>query len=498
MSEEIPPSELVAGKYRLTRLLGRGGMGSVWEGVHSTLGNRVACKFIEPEYMGSVDAVTRFENEARAAASLKSKHVVDVYDHGVMPDGRPYIVMEFLEGEPLDARLSRVGALSLPETATIIQQVSRALYRAHSAGIIHRDLKPENIFLVWDDEDQTDIVKVVDFGIAKFTDSSTSGVSSATRTGSIMGTPYYMSPEQARGLKNVDARADNWSLGVIAYEALTGYRPFDGEAVGDILVKICTSPPIPPSQVQPQLPEAVDVWMQKALSVDPSTRFQDVRELSDSLTTLAGAPGRTTLGSAVNPELGAVVAPSASNEFATHRRGTPDDVKKSSGALTNAAVETAVAELPVRKSSMFVWGGAAALLVAVGIGVALSGGSEPDASADAASDGTADRDKPAADQPALVPQAPIDQTPPHLPQPEASRSPEPTPELEPTTPPSDANTPEVVATKTPPVPKAAPKAQPHPAPRPVVRPSPAPQAAPPPPAPRPAPTPSNSNLDLGY
>jgi serine/threonine-protein kinase len=183
-------------------------MGSVWEGVHATLGNRVACKFIEPEFVGSIDAVTRFENEARAAASLKSKHVVDVYDHGMMPDGRPYIVMEFLEGEPLNARLDRLGTLNVSQTASIVQQVSRALARAHKSGIVHRDLKPENIFLVWDDEDQTDVAKVVDFGIAKFTDQD-AGISSSTKTGSLMGTPYYMSPEQARGLKGLDARSDN-------------------------------------------------------------------------------------------------------------------------------------------------------------------------------------------------------------------------------------------------------------------------------------------------
>src|SRR6188768_1246925 len=302
VAQDVVPSDLIAGKYRLTRLLGRGGMGSVWEGIHITLGNRVACKFIEPEFVSSQDAVRRFENEARAAASLKSKHVVDVYDHGIMPDGRPYIVMEFLAGEPLDARLAKVGTLPLTQAASIIQQVSRALHRAHGAGIIHRDLKPENVFLVWDDEDHTDLAKVVDFGIAKFTDASSTGVSSATRTGSIMGTPYYMSPEQARGLKNVDARSDIWSLGVIAYELLTGVRPYDGEAVGDILVKICTQAPVPPSQLNPNLPEAINPWMMRALAQDPAQRFQDVRELADTLVTLAGVAGRSTLGSAVTSD----------------------------------------------------------------------------------------------------------------------------------------------------------------------------------------------------
>ena len=228
---EAPPTELVGGKYRLTRMLGKGGMGSVWEGVHTSLGTHVAVKFIETEYVDSQEARSRFENEARAAAKLASKHVVKVHDHGVMSDGRPFIVMEYLSGEPLDARLSRVGRISIQETAVIVQQVARALNKAHEAGIVHRDLKPENVFLVRDDEDGTEIAKVVDFGIAKFTDAS-GGLSSSTRTGSVLGTPYYMSPEQARGLRSVDTRSDLWSLAVIAYRAVVGELPFVGEAVG--------------------------------------------------------------------------------------------------------------------------------------------------------------------------------------------------------------------------------------------------------------------------
>src|SRR5690606_41864506 len=136
-------------------------------------------------------------------------------------------------------RIGKRGALPLQEVAKIVRQVSLALTKAHEKGIVHRDLKPENVFLVWDAEDQADLVKVVDFGIAKFTDAEAAGISSVTKTGSILGTPYYMSPEQARGLKNLDARSDNWSLGVIAYQALTGHNPFHGEAVGDLLVKVC-------------------------------------------------------------------------------------------------------------------------------------------------------------------------------------------------------------------------------------------------------------------
>ena len=294
---DIPPTPLVAGKYQLTRMLGRGGMGSVWEGIHTSLGTRVAVKFIESEYADSREARSRFENEARAAATLRSKHVVQVFDHGVMEDGRPWIVMEFLAGEPLDRRLDRVGRLSAAETGRVIQQVCRALSKAHDAGIVHRDLKPENVFLVWDEEDGADIVKVVDFGIAKFSNNSL-GVSSSTRTGSVLGTPYYMSPEQARGLRSVDFRSDLWSVAVISYRCLVGTLPFDGEAVGDLLVKICTAPLPVPSQSGAPVPPGYDEWFARALQRDPAQRYATAAELADTLCQVCGLAPRSKLGSA--------------------------------------------------------------------------------------------------------------------------------------------------------------------------------------------------------
>lgn len=479
MNDEQPPEGLVAGKYRLTRLLGRGGMGSVWEGVHATLGNRVACKFIEPEFVQSEDAVIRFENEARAAASLKSKHVVDVYDHGVMPDGRPYIVMEFLEGEPLDARIEKQGAMTLPQTATIVLQVSRALSRAHRNGIVHRDLKPENVFLVWDDEDRTDVAKVVDFGIAKFTDTEASGISSATKTGSILGTPYYMSPEQARGLKNLDARSDNWSLGVITYEALTGMRPFDGEAVGDLLVRICTTDPVPPSDLNPNLPPALDEWMKRALHRDPDQRFQDVSEMAEALLTVSGLPGRGTLGSAIGPPDD---ISRASATFVPHGRTTTQNqgsTKTSSGALTHAnmGVDSPVVP-PVKKTNPLILIGAAVLVLGLVGGVfALGSGSDPAEDELAETDEAMDEEK-ATTSPAVEESEPA---------PEPEKAPEPKPEAEPE-------------------PEAKPEPPPAPRPAPVVQPRPQPVAAPrpaPSPAPRPAPAPAprpqpSGGFDLGY
>jgi serine/threonine-protein kinase len=312
-AHEPPPSTtLVAGKYQLLGLIGRGGMGSVWEGRHATLGTRVAIKFIEAEYANSQDARSRFDNEARAAATIQSKHAIQIYDHGVTEDGRPYIVMEMLIGEPLEKRLERMGRLQLQETARIIQQVSRALGRAHEKGIIHRDLKPENIFLVQDED--SEIAKVLDFGIAKIkANPGEMGISSSTKTGAVLGTPFYMSPEQARGLRTIDHRTDIWSLGVIAFKCATGKLPFDGESVGDLLVKICTSPVPVPSQVMPGLPPGFDAWFSRVMEREPERRFGSVQEMSEALAYAAGITMRQPISGGQGqqtPMVGGQVAPS--------------------------------------------------------------------------------------------------------------------------------------------------------------------------------------------
>jgi hypothetical protein len=301
-SDDRPPEGLIAGKYRLTRLLGQGGMGTVWEGVHDTLGTRVAVKFIDTEYATSDEVRARFVNEAKAAARLRSKHVVQVYDQGVGDDGRPYIVMEFLPGEPLDRRLDRLKRLPPAETARIVLHVCRALARAHESGIVHRDLKPENVFIVRDDEDETDIAKVVDFGIAKFVDASLVGTSS-TGTGAVLGTPQFMSPEQARGLRSVDHRTDLWSLGVIAYRCLVGALPFKGEAVGDLLVNICTSDAPVPSAIEPGVPPGFDGWVRRALAREPIDRFQSAADLAESLAQVCGIDAKKMGGTSARGEL---------------------------------------------------------------------------------------------------------------------------------------------------------------------------------------------------
>jgi serine/threonine-protein kinase len=346
-------------------------MGSVWEGVHTTLSTRVAVKFIEAEHANSAEARSRFENEARAAASLRSKYVVEVYDHGVTEDGRPFIVMEYLEGEPLDRRLDRLGRLPAKDTAFILQQVCRALAKAHAARIVHRDLKPENVFLVWDDEDGADIAKVVDFGIAKFTDSSL-GPSSATRTGSVLGTPYYMSPEQARGLRSVDFRTDIWSLGVIAYRCIVGVLPFEGEAIGDLLVKLCTAPLPVPSQLAPDVPPGFDAFIARALSRDPAERFQSVQEFAASLAAVCGlsvrayATGETPQVSAdgTGPFPALVSAPAVATRIA------PAEELASAAATGAPLSQTASAPVATTRTGAIVAASFAAFVVlAIGVGV---------------------------------------------------------------------------------------------------------------------------------
>ena len=292
---EAPPSQgLVGGKYQLIKKIGKGGMGSVWEARHVSLGTSSAIKFIEAEYANSAEARSRFDKEAKAAATIQSKHAIQIFDHGVTDDGKPYIVMELLLGEPLDKCIER-QQLSLPETVRILQQVCRGLARAHERGIIHRDLKPENIYLVRTPDDDETIAKVLDFGIAKISSTgpgSSGGITNGTKTGAVLGTPFYMSPEQARGLRNVDHRTDVWSLGVIAFKCITGRLPFDGESIGDLLVKICTSPIPVPSHVMPGLPPAFDAWFARALDREPDRRFASVTELSEALGQVAGLAPR--------------------------------------------------------------------------------------------------------------------------------------------------------------------------------------------------------------
>jgi eukaryotic-like serine/threonine-protein kinase len=276
---QLAANVVIAERFRLTRLLGQGGMGSVWLATHLALDIPCAVKFIEGEIAQLPEAQARFEREAKAAAQLRSPHVVQILDHGVF-QGTPYIAMELLDGEDFGKRLQRIGRMPPNDVLRIVGQVCRALTKAHGVGIVHRDLKPDNIFLVPDDD--REIAKVLDFGIAKATGSG--GIDgSNTKTGAMLGTPYYMSPEQAQGIKAVDARSDLWSIAVIVFQALTGRLPFESEALGDLLVKIIVAPVPMPSQFVSDLPPSFDHWWARASQRDPAARFQSAREFGDGL-----------------------------------------------------------------------------------------------------------------------------------------------------------------------------------------------------------------------
>ncbi len=290
---KIPVGVMLAGKYRVTREIGRGGMAAVYEAEQVALGKRIAIKVLAQELQHSNIVIERFFREARAAASVQSPYIVDVYDSGRLEDGRPFIAMEYLDGESLYDRMARIRLIDPVTTCRIISHCAKGLMKAHAAGIVHRDLKPENIFIV-KSEDGEEIAKLLDFGLAKFyapvkTDEKTARL---TREGAVFGTPAYMSPEQVKGQGNVDHRADLWALGCMAYECLIG-RPVwnTDQGVAMTFAAIATQPIPTPSKIRPDLPPAFDAWFKHALERDPEKRFQSAKELADTLKDALLGPG---------------------------------------------------------------------------------------------------------------------------------------------------------------------------------------------------------------
>jgi eukaryotic-like serine/threonine-protein kinase len=276
---------IIGGKYSLEREIGRGGMGAIWIALDGQLRRRVALKLMRSDQLSSASSRSRFEREAMAVAQITNPHVVQVYDYGIDEES-PYIVMELLEGEDLDARLSRHGRLPLAAVTTLVTQAAKALGTAHAAGIVHRDLKPANIFLARVEGDE--LVKILDFGVAAVASSVAGADMQATRAGTVLGTPHYMSPEQARSSKNLDHRSDLWSLAVVAYRAISGQHPFTGESLGDLIVKVCTDEFTPPSQIVTDLDPEVDRFFERALAKDPGQRFQSAKDFMNAFAALGG------------------------------------------------------------------------------------------------------------------------------------------------------------------------------------------------------------------
>ncbi|HEU4405894.1 MAG TPA: protein kinase [Polyangiaceae bacterium] len=279
----LSPNSLVAGRYLLKRPIGGGGMGAVWLAEHVELRAPCAVKLIDREAVLNPEFRRRFTREARAAALLRSTHVVQVLDSGEWR-GQPYLVMELLEGEDLRDCLLRTSRLPPADCLEIARQIARALSKAHAAGIVHRDLKPANVFLTRDDDRL--VVKVLDFGIAKYD----ADLEDTTDSCAVLGTPHYMSPEQCRGAGQVDFRSDLWSLAVIVFECLTGSRPFPGPNLVQLVHQISVGDLPLPSAVRPGLPASLDAWWQRAIQRDPAQRFGTAREMVDALAAALDLP----------------------------------------------------------------------------------------------------------------------------------------------------------------------------------------------------------------
>ena len=270
------------GNYNITAKLGEGGMGMVFLAEHPVIGRKAALKAIHPHLARSVDTVTRFVNEAKAINQIEHEHIVNITDFGSTPAGDCYFIMEHLEGEMLSDAIGRKGGFPPARALNIAAQIADALQASHEHGVIHRDLKPDNVFLITRDT-TLDFVKVLDFGLAKLTPAGGATPTHNTGPGTIMGTPYYMSPEQCEGKGTVDHRADIYALGVILFEMLTGCVPFGGEGYGEVIIKHVTVRPPAARSLVPDLPPSIDALLSRALAKDPAHRFQSMADFREAL-----------------------------------------------------------------------------------------------------------------------------------------------------------------------------------------------------------------------
>ena len=373
MQAEIDVGRLVAGKYELVRLIGKGAMGEVWLATHNTLGGEFAIKLVQPsDDEEDESAAGRFQLEAQVSAKLsrKTRHIVSVSDHGE-EDGLAYLVMELLEGESLEARIKRGGALDPPETTAIVMQVARALGQAHAEQIFHRDLKPANMFLT-KDEDGRMLVKLLDFGIARTAKPFRTRSPFTTGKDMVLGTPSYMSPEQARGLGSLDHRCDLWALAVVAYEALTRHIPWEGETVEDIFLSICTHRMIPILTRRSDLPAALEGVFARSFAPKLDDRFRTAAELSEAFESLVDP---AAVEAAMGPGLGRppssrrlLAAPRAADS--PHGSPTPGEMALGRGEPGSDPVGVAVGGPTVltrrkKTSGLLVMGGAAIATVGV-------------------------------------------------------------------------------------------------------------------------------------
>ncbi|MCC6213596.1 MAG: serine/threonine protein kinase [Polyangiaceae bacterium] len=399
----VQPGDLLAGKYRVERVLGAGGMGVVVAAWHLELEQRVAMKFLLPELAERSDAAERFRREARAAVKIRSEHVARVLDVGTMSEPPvPYMVMEYLEGRDLAAELRERQQLPVEEACEYVLQASEAVAEAHSAGIVHRDLKPGNLHLSRR-ADGTAIVKVLDFGISKAL-ASTSELS-LTRTASIVGSPLYMSPEQMRNSKDVDVRADIWSLSAILFELVAGRPPFLAETIPELCSLLLTEDPPPLAQFRSDAPAALEAAVRRGLERDRARRWASVAELAAALSELAPAgrvhaeraarllgtspgvragslPGDSQAGAQPAPSLAAAAASGAATEV-----GDPGGLTAASWGRTGPAPAEGAA--PSRRSGLALAAVGAAIVVGGAAAWLGAGSAAPPAAAPSAASAAA-------------------------------------------------------------------------------------------------------------
>jgi serine/threonine-protein kinase len=326
----------LAGKYRVERILGAGGMGVVVAAHHVELDTPVAVKFVLPSLLGERDVLVRFAREARASAKITNEHVARVFDVGTLENGAPYMVMEFLQGEDLGQWIQRRGPLAVEQAVEFVLQACVAVAEAHGLGIVHRDLKPSNMFCVRRSDGQLTI-KVLDFGISKVSAGDV-GVhdASLTQTSSLVGSPAYMSPEQIQNTKDLDGRTDLWSLGVVLFELLSAQQPFPGSTLPEVAVKIAMAEPVPLRSLRSQVPVALEAVIRRCLEKERARRYDSVASLARALHPFA-SPRGTAL---VDRILGIAAGPNATG--VPRPESAVDPPPASPGALRNPRTLTAV------------------------------------------------------------------------------------------------------------------------------------------------------------
>jgi len=368
MSAAWGPGTTILGRYRLESILGRGGMGSVWRAEHVQLRSPVAIKLLDHTISDSPQVLTRFMREAQAAALLRSPHVVQIFDVGV-EDGTAFIAMELLRGESLAERIARLQRLPAEDMILFLSQVLRAIAKAHDAGIVHRDLKPANIFIC---AEEPEFAKVLDFGVAKVTSGELLATRSGrTQPGVMIGTPYYMSPEQMKA-RDIDARADLWSIAVIAYECIVGVRPFTGDELGELVLAICTGPVPVPSR-HAAVPAGFDEWFVKATQRDREHRFSSAREMADELIKLSSLPGPLRPQFATVRNIAAIASMLSGPKALPPRAPSEANLHLTTGQRTATSKSLPHSAAPLSAAVYALIGALAVIVVGVGAFLAFGG-----------------------------------------------------------------------------------------------------------------------------